>query len=371
VHEHKCIKIKFNFSSMRKKIRIIDIAKMAGVSKGTVDRVMHNRGNVSEAARKAIEKVLEQVNYKHNIHVSSISLKSSFKIIVVTPEVSPGAYWASIHNGIQHALEEYENVRVELQVFTYNQYDIYSCRETYEKIAGIDMDAIIIGPTFKEETINLCKKMDEREIPYIFVDSTIEDTSPLAFFSADHYVCGYMIAKLITSIIPDHTNIAIFQAVRTGDRSANTTILRKKGFTDYLEKNRCTNLILSIPFSVVEPEDNEMYLTRLFHSQKDIPAIVVLNSRGNFIANYLATNHIEGVKMICMDLTSANIEALKKGQIDYLIGQEPEYQGFYAMKMMLEYLIFKKPVEKQNYVQLDILTRENIDFYKRFNNIMY
>ena len=101
MHEHKCIKIKFNFSSMRKKIRIIDIAKMAGVSKGTVDRVMHNRGNVSEAARKAIEKVLEQVNYKHNIHVSSISLKSSFKIIVVTPEVSPGAYWASIHNGIQ------------------------------------------------------------------------------------------------------------------------------------------------------------------------------------------------------------------------------------------------------------------------------
>ncbi|MBK5195403.1 MAG: substrate-binding domain-containing protein [Proteiniphilum sp.] len=356
---------------MHKKIRIIDIAKMAGVSKGTVDRVMHNRGNVSDSARIAIEKVLEKVNYKPNIHVSAISLKSRYKIIVTTPEVSPGAYWESIHNGIRHALEEYENVRVELQVFTYNQYDVYSCRETYEKIAAFEMDALIIGPTFNEETVNLCKKMDEREIPYIFVDSAIEDTSPLAFFSADHYVCGYMMAKLITSIIPDHANIAIFQAVRTGDRSANSTILRKKGFTDYLEKNRCTNLILSIPFSVTAPEDNEMYLSRLFRSQRDIPAIVVLNSRGYFIANYLATNHIKGVKMVCMDLTTANIKALKKGQIDYLIGQEPEYQGFYAMKTLLEYLIFKKTVTKKNYVQLDILTRENIDFYKNFNNIMY
>jgi len=37
---------------------------------------------------------------------------------------------------------------------------------------------------------------------------------------------------------------------------------------------------------------------------------------------------------------------------------------------MLEHLIFKKPVKRENYVQLDILTRENIGFYKRFNNII-
>ncbi|MDD4631988.1 MAG: LacI family DNA-binding transcriptional regulator [Proteiniphilum sp.] len=356
---------------MQKKVRIIDIAKMAGVSKGTVDRVLHNRGNVSEKARTAINRVLDEVNYKPNIHVSAISLKRSYKIVVTTPEVSPGAYWESIHNGIHHALEEYENIKIELLVFTYNQYDIFSCRQIFEKIASLKMDALIIGPTFAEETINLCKKMDDRDVPYIFVDSNIESTMPLAFLSADHYVCGYMIAKLITSIIRPETNIAIFQAVRRGDISSNTTILRKKGFTDYLEKNKCTNLVLSIPFSVTEPESNEMYLSRLFRSQKEVPAIVVLNSRGNFIADYLEANHIEGVKMICMDLTSANIEALKKGQIDYLIGQEPEYQGFFAMKTMLEYLIFKKKITKENYVQLDIITQENIDFYKRFNNIMY
>lgn len=233
------------------------------------------------------------------------------------------------------------------------------------------MDALIVGPTFPEETINLCKKMDDRDIPYIFVDSTIDSTAPLAFYSADHYVCGFMMAKLITSIIPENANIAIFQAVRTGDKSANTTVLRKKGFTDYLENNRCSNLILTIPFSVTAPEDNEIYLSRLFQSQREVPAIVVLNSRGNFIADYLEANHIKGVRMICMDLTAANVEALKKGQIDYLIGQEPEYQGFSSMKTLLEYLIFKSPVKKQNYVQLDIITRENVGFYKRFNNTVY
>jgi LacI family transcriptional regulator len=344
---------------------------MAGVSKGTVDRVLHNRGNVSEKARLAVKEVLEKVDYKPNIHISAISLKRRYKIIVTTPEISIGAYWESIHNGIRHAMQEYENVKIDLQVFTYNQYDIYSCRQTFEKIAEFDMDALIIGPTFPEETIHLCKRMDEKEIPYVFVDSTIDSTSPLAFFSADHYVCGYMMAKLITSIIPSHTNIAIFQAVRTGDKSANTTILRKKGFTDFLEQNGFLNLILTIPFSVTSPEDNEMYLSRLFKTHKEVPAIVVLNSRGNYIADYIEANHIKGVKMVCMDLTAANVEALKKGQIDYLIGQEPEYQGFCAMKTLLEHLIIKEPVTKENYVQLDIITRENVAFYKHFGNIMF
>ena len=46
---------------MSQKIRIKDIARLAGVSPGTVDRVLHNRGNVSPSARKAIDAVLEQV----------------------------------------------------------------------------------------------------------------------------------------------------------------------------------------------------------------------------------------------------------------------------------------------------------------------
>ncbi len=344
---------------------------MAGVSPGTVDRVLHKRGNVSELARERVEKVLTQVNYRPNMHVSALSLKRTYTIVVTSPQISVGAYWESIHNGIRHALDEYENIKVKFRVFTYNQYDIYSCREMFEKITSYEMDGVIIGPTFNEETVNLCNKLDDRGIPYIFVDSNIAGTNPLAFFSADHYVCGHLMAKLITSIIPSDGKIGILQAVRTGDRSANTTILRIKGFTDYLTENGSLNPILRIPFSVLEPEANEVYLSQFFKKNENIPGIVVMNSRGNFIANYLYTNKITGVKMICMDLTSTNIEALKNDQIDFLIGQGPEYQGFYAMKTLLEFLIFKHPVRQQNYVQMDILTKETIDYYKRFDNIVY
>ena len=75
---------------MKKRIRIKDIAAQAGVSSGTVDRILHNRGNVSDKARIAVEKVLKQVGYKPNIHLSGLSLKKTYEIVITTPHASRG-----------------------------------------------------------------------------------------------------------------------------------------------------------------------------------------------------------------------------------------------------------------------------------------
>ena len=56
---------------MAKKYRIKDIAELAGVSTGTVDRVIHNRGEVSLDSRKKIEEVLIKINYSKSSGVQA------------------------------------------------------------------------------------------------------------------------------------------------------------------------------------------------------------------------------------------------------------------------------------------------------------
>jgi len=354
---------------MQRKIRIKDIAEMAGVSAGTVDRILHNRGNVSESARIAVEEVLKKVHYKPNIHISGLSLKRKYKVVITTPNVMKGEYWESIHSGIRHALEEFENIRIGCLIYTYNQYDIYSCREVHDQIVQIDADAVIIGATFKDVTVRLTQQLDERGTPYLFVDSPLENTSPLAFFTSDHYVCGYLVAKLITSIIPTGSDIGMLQAVRIGDQSANTSILRKQGFNDYLKEKNITNSVQKIPFTAMEPEKFDQQLAEFFQTQQNIGGVVVLNSRGGIVADYFARNGINDVRLVCLDLTAPNVSGLKEGYIDFLIGQEPEHQGFLAMKTLIEYLIYRRPVKVENYTQLDILTKETIGYYNQFNFI--
>jgi len=351
---------------MQRKIRIKDIAEMAGVSPGTVDRILHNRGNVSESARTAVEEVLKKVNYKPNIHITGLSLKRKYKVVITTPTVTQGEYWESIHSGIQHALEEYENIRVKLLVHTYNEFDINSCREVYNKIASIDADGVIIGLTFKEETKWLTNQLEDKGIPYIFVDSTMENSSPLAFFTSDHYRCGYLMARLITSIIPKGSDIGMSEAVRVGIERANTSTLRKKGFNDYLVEHNIKNTVLKIPYTAMEPEKNDAWMADFFDKQHNIGGMVFFNSRGGVLADYFAKNSITNIRLIGVDLTASNVNGLRGGFIDFLIGQEPEHQGFLAMKTLIEYLVYKRPVKVHNHVQLDILTRETIDYYSQF-----
>ena len=49
-----------------KKITIFDVAEKAGVSKGTVDRVLHNRGEVSRKSAEKVRKAIEELNYEPN-----------------------------------------------------------------------------------------------------------------------------------------------------------------------------------------------------------------------------------------------------------------------------------------------------------------
>ncbi len=354
---------------MQKRVRIKDISILSGVSPGTVDRIIHNRGNVSLKSREAVEKVLKEVGYRPNLHLSSISLKRKYVITIITPQIAIGEYWESIHKGIQRALNEYENIDIVCNTLTYNQYDVYSCNNTFEEAAKHQPDAYIIGPTFKKSTQHLTYELDKKNIPYIFVDNIVDETYPLARFSANQYICGYLMCKLIHAIIPEDKAIGILQAVRIGDESANTTILRKKGFDDFYNEKKLKHNIYKIPFSVTNPTENENLLSYFFEENHDIGGIVVLNSRGNIVANYLAKRNMNTVKLVCIDVTDENICALKNGYIDFLICQKPEYQGYLAMKTMIGHLIFQQPINVEHFLPLDIITKETVDLYKEFNDV--
>ncbi len=352
---------------MKKRVRIKDIAELAGVSPGTVDRVLHGRGNVSEKARVAVEKVLEEVDYKPNIHLSGLSLKKTYEIIVTTPHASVGEYWDNIHSGITLAVEQYESINIKTTFLTYDQYNIYSCQDVFSQVLKHNPDAVIIGPTFNEETCNLISQLRDKDIPFVFVDSTIEDSNPLAFYSANHYICGYLMCKLLYSLLPGKCDIGVLQAIRVGDQSANTSILRRKGAFDFLKEIDHTNQVHHMLFSVYDNERNEITMGKFFEEHPSVKGIIVLNSRGNVVADYLQRNNINDVKLVCIDMTDRNIAKLKEGQIDYLIDQNPDYQGYMAMKTLLENLILKNKPKMENYMPLNIVTKETVDLQLEFN----
>ena len=70
------------------KIRIKDIAEHSGVSVGTVDRVLHNRPNVSKAAREKVEKTLKELDYHPNMYASALAYNKSYTSTALSPNTN-------------------------------------------------------------------------------------------------------------------------------------------------------------------------------------------------------------------------------------------------------------------------------------------
>lgn len=84
-------------------VRIVDIARMAGVSVATVDRVIHNRGKVSEENLARINEVLRRVDYRPNLIARSLASGRRYTLCAVMPRFAPGEYWADFEAGIARA----------------------------------------------------------------------------------------------------------------------------------------------------------------------------------------------------------------------------------------------------------------------------
>lgn len=349
---------------MAKKIRIKDIADLAGVSAGTVDRVLHNRGNVTEDKRIRIEEALQKMNYTPNIHVSAISLRKSYKFVIAIPKSSAGEYWSFAEKGIKAALETYSAIEIRCEFCYYNHFDLFSCRTSFEQVIQHEPDAVIIGPTFRDETIYLANQLSDMNIPYIFIDSTVEGAAPLAFYTANPYTCGYLIAKLITQITPQNADIALFQAIRVGDESANTTILRKAGFMAYYAEHGLQNKLCRVNYSAQDNDKNEELLKDYFITNHDIKGAVIFNSRAHVITNYFKKHKIHSVKFVGIDLTEKNAKALEEGYLDFLVEQRPGQQAYMAVETLIQYLVFGKSIQNNNYMPMDIIVKENADLYK-------
>ena len=226
---------------------------------------------------------------------------------------------------------------------------------------------MIIGPTFADETRELCILLEGKGIPYCFVDSVIEDTRPVASYTTDQYACGRILGKLLNGITPYGSELAIFSTQRVGNRTANNSLVRRKGFTDFMSGPNVSHTIKNATFSAMNPEENENNVMDFFRENRDVKGIAVMNSRGYIIADLLKKYRVTDVKLISFDLTSNNIRCLNDGSISILLCQRPELQGFQAVKSIISHLLYKQEeTEIHHMMPIDIVMKENLPFYQEF-----
>lgn len=348
---------------MKKKITIKKIATLAGVSAGTVDRVLHNRGNVSIESRIKIDKVLKEINYADKPTPILLNSTKQYTILIIIPQHTSDEYWARIENGIDNAIRELSMIKLKIRYLYYDQFNLFSCKKIFQEALSIKSDAVIIGPSFYDETVFFANQLSLNNTPYVFLDTAINNTNPLAFYGPHSFQTGIVQAKLLTMCIEEGKDIAIFQAKREGNDVSVQSVSRANGFISYIKKYYNNIKIFSVEYYNEDKDKNHLLIDAFIQKHPNVGGAVVFNSRAYIIADYLENNNISNFKLIGYGTNKKNIMHLKNDHITFIISERPEYQGYKSLKTTLDYLLYNKTYEVWNYTPIDILTKETIDFY--------
>ena len=348
-----------------KQVTIEDIARLSGISKGTVDRVLHNRKGVSEKTKKKVSDVINKIGFEPNINASLLSQKKVYRIITIIPYFQKGDYWEMMYEGIMWCLKENRNIIVD--VIYYNQFDVESFQNACSHTLTLDFAGVLIAPIYKKEARVFIEELSLRSIPVIFVDTKVDDCEYLAYYGMPLFESGYLAAHLIFGEQKNIKEIVNFNVDRHGAAPNEYMIKRTEGFLKYIEDH---TIDCKIHDHSMMPYDF-MYNIRLFDSffneHPQVKHIITLNSRAYIISEWMEIRGINDKKLIGFDMLEKNIEGLKKEYIDTLLSERTALHVKKSLQSLIDFIILKKkPTQKDNFFPIDILNKYNVEFYNKF-----
>jgi LacI family transcriptional regulator len=347
-----------------RKARIKDIAVLAGVSIGTVDRVLHERGEVAEKTRENVMKIVKDLDYSPNYIAQVLKTKKKLHLVSLLPDPSEdNTFWDRHPLGIRKAMDELEPLSVTLSQVTFDLLDEVDFQKKTMEVLTLHPDGVILAPIFKTESISFCSKLSKKQIPFVFVDGFIQETKFLSYTGEDIFQSGRVAGQLIDMVTPEKKDILIINITRNL-QNVHHLNNRTQGFLSYFpESGRNKGNKINLSLSNTIRDDIKREIDKVLTVNPNIGSIFVSGSKSFKIADYIVSEGIRSVNLIGYDLLERNVAYLKSGIIKFLIGQRPEEQTYKGVRKLFEYLSLNRVPEKVEYLPVDVVTSENVKFF--------
>lgn len=347
-----------------KNIRIKDIAALAGVSEGTVDRVLHNRGKVSEIAAKKVRRVLDEINYKPNLIARTLGTNRIYRIATLMPDHKQDPYWKQSFDGIKAGETQLAQFGIHLTVehSFFDPHKKESFQQAALKVFHSRPDAVLVAPLFYYASIPFFKELSEAQIPFILINTHIPEANALSFIGQDLYKSGQLAAELIS--MGQNPNTA-FAVLHIDEDLTNSVHLKEKerGFREYFELPKMKSQATVHTYVLGTPQSANFrdHLTRILKTP-DLGGVFVSTSKAYLVATAFK-NENAAIRIVGYDLIKQNLECLQNGSIDFLINQNPMRQAKLGIQTLANYLLFKKSTPPLHLFPLEIITPQNVSSY--------
>lgn len=279
---------------------------------------------------------------------------------------SPDAYWNKPLAGVRKRIQELQPYRIVAENLTFSQTDSTDFTVQASRVIDLNPDGVVLAPFYSREAYKLVGILKQKNIPFIFIDSELKNVSPVAYVGQDSFQSGMVAGELMGLVTHPSKPVMVVHFAKEMD-NMNHLVERERGFYEWFRQHQPHKSITTMEVGDTSGNSWESDILNEINSIK--PAgIFVTNSRVYMMAQLLDQVKINDIRLIGHDLVEQNKKYLKKGIVSFLICQRPEEQGYNAIDRLFQHVIRKRMVDESNYTSIDIVTSENVDYYREFKH---
>ncbi len=332
------------------------IAELCGVSRGTVDRVMHGRGRVSPETAENIRRVAKELGYKPNPAGKALAARKKQPVVSVILSSEGNPFFDEIIRGLRTGAELYSVYGLEMKLYTMKGYDVQQQLRLIQQVRQ-ESDALIINPIDDEAVRNLLNELVADGCFVVTINNDIQPSNRQCFVGSDFVNGGVTACALLAAFTYNHAKVGIV----IGSRQMAGHRKRLAGFQYRMRGMKDFQLL-----ATVENQDDEICS---FNKTKEM-----LQEHPEITAVYLAAGGVYGAcraimelpeekrpLVIAVDSVPSTVEMMEKGIIKAVIYQHPYRQGRRAMELAFDYVVNgREPRESTHIMKNEIKLLENL-----------
>lgn len=343
-------------------VTIKDIASVAGVSRGTVDRVLHNRAGVNSEVAQKVRRIADELGFVPNRAGKILAArKQPISFGCLLPDIG-NPFFDDIIAGFHRAERELADFGVSVYIEHIKGFEPETHIGTIEKLGAMHFSGLCIATMDIPEVQYAIQKLICEGIPIISVNTDIPDTDRLCYVGPDYANGGNTAAGLLSLI----TTVPLRLLIATGSFHIRGHNERMKGFIQGLQ-NRLTPYTVMHTFESLD-NDEHAYQKTLEALQRypSVNCIFITAAGVEGVCKAVKEWHtkmrsVNKPYILSFDDIPVTKRLVRECFIDFTICQEPEQQGYTAISKLFSYLMDEKKRRPNDFITAPIIKiKENI-----------
>ena len=340
-----------------------DIARVAGVSLATVDRVLNERPGVRSATIEKVRKAITDLGYVRDTAAANLARRRVYNLLFVLPD-TPNEFVVALKNQIADQALKSVNERTRISVTSVAPFEPEDLVKVLDRVDPLEIDGVAVFGPETPSVRDAVKRLRDRGVAVLALVSDLPSSERDHFVGIDNISAGRTAAQLMGRFIRGSGKILVI----TGSRLARDHLERRQGFDLVMAEDFPR---LDVVASIEGRDDPSIIyglLPEVFASYPDLRGVYSSAAGNAGLIKYLSEHKpTEDFVVIAHELTPMSRRALQDGTFDALINQDTGHIVRSAVRILratADNVPFNMAQER---IRIDIYLKENIPPEREMN----